>query len=60
MHQQLWCDDNTGEIGIDNVLGGNRYGWFYGILNGSWKWKTTQFSSWMGKGVPMEIKEKSK
>jgi len=26
MHRRLWGDDDTGEIGIDNVLGRNRYG----------------------------------
>jgi len=26
MHQSLRGDDDTGEIGIDNVLGGNSYG----------------------------------
>jgi hypothetical protein len=26
MHRCLWDDDDTGEIGIDYVLGGNRCG----------------------------------
>ena len=35
MHQRLWGDDDTGEIGINSVLGGNSCGLFYGILKGS-------------------------
>jgi len=26
MHRRVWGDDDTGEIGIDNVLGENIYG----------------------------------
>jgi hypothetical protein len=26
MHRRLWGDDDTDEIGIDNVLGGNKCG----------------------------------
>jgi hypothetical protein len=57
MHRCLWDDDDTGEIGIDYVLGGNRCGWFYGILNGSWKWKMKHFSSWIGKSSNRNKKE---
>jgi hypothetical protein len=57
MHWRLWGDDDTDEIGIDNVIGGNRSGWFYEILNGSWKWKTKQFSNWMGKSSNGNKKE---
>jgi len=54
MHRCLWDDDDTGEIGIDYVLGGNRCGWFYGILNGSWKWKMKQWKLEM-KDETMEV-----
>jgi len=45
MHRHQWGDDDTNEIGIDNVIGGNINYWFYGILNGSGKWKMKQFSN---------------
>ena len=34
MQQYQQGDDNTNEIGIDNVIDKNNYGWFYEILNG--------------------------
>jgi hypothetical protein len=56
MHRLLWGDDDTNKIGINNVLGGNICGWFYGILNGNWKWKMKQFLVVKWERVPMEIK----
>jgi len=43
MHWCLRGDDDTDGIGIDNVLDENGSCQFYGILNGSWKWKMKQF-----------------
>jgi hypothetical protein len=43
MPRRLLGDDDTDEIGISNVLGGNRGGWFYEILNGSLNWMMKQF-----------------
>jgi len=57
MHWCLQGDDDTDGIGINNVLDENSSCQFYGILNGSWKWKMKQFLIVEWERVLMETKK---
>jgi hypothetical protein len=57
MHWCLQGVDDTDGIGIDNVFDENGSCQFYGILNGSWKWKMKQFLIAEWERVLMETKK---